>query len=219
MTASRDYVLYDYWRSSAAYRLRIALNLLGLDWRSEQVNLLTGAHRGAAYRQHNPQGRVPTLSVDGIDLIQSLASIEYLNETVPGATLLPDDPLGRHRVRALSDVIAMEIHPVCNLGVVAHVVEIAGGGEETKVAWMRRFITDGLQAVEILLEDKQTGSFCHGDTPTMADCCLIPQLYNAHRWGADLAGMPRIDEIVTACAALPAFIAAHPDAVGPPADG
>ncbi len=210
-------VLYDYWRSSASYRVRIALNLLGLSVESRQVNLLTGANRSVDYLRLNPQGLVPTLVVDGTPMTQSLAIIEYLHATYPSVGLLPPDPAGQYRVRQLSYAIAMEIHPVCNLGVAEHVAEIAGGGDETKLGWMRHFIGRGLAAFEALLA-AEGGSFCHGDQPTMADCCLIPQLYNAERWGVDYCKHERIVRAADAASDLKAFRDAHPDEVGPPKD-
>ncbi len=210
-------VLYDYWRSSASYRVRIALNLLGIGHDTVAVNLLAGAHRADDNLARNPQGLVPTLTVDGHDLTQSLAIIEYLHETRGQASpLMPADPIGRHRVRALSHAIAMEIHPVCNLSVAAHVAELAGGGDATKAAWMKTFISKGLAALERMIDHPATGRFCHGDTPTMADLCLVPQMYNARRWGIDLAPLPRLVAIDAACNELAAFADAHPDRIGPP---
>ncbi|WP_068115453.1 maleylacetoacetate isomerase [Tropicimonas marinistellae] len=212
-----QYTLFDYWRSSASYRVRIALNLLDLPWHGVTVDLLAGSHRQPEYVARNPQGLVPTLTVDGIDLTQSLAIIEYLNETVPGARLLPIDPAARHRVRSLSYSIAMEIHPICNLSVARHVAELTGGGQEATIAWMQRFIGGGLANVEEMLRQGEEGAFCHGNTPSMADCCLIPQLYNARRWGIELGAFNRICAIESACASIPAFVAAHPDSVRPSA--
>ncbi len=214
--AADGIVLYDYWRSSASYRVRIALNSLGLDWRSEHVNLLTAAHKSTAHLGRNPQGLLPALAIDGRMLTQSLAIIEYLDETRPQAGFLPRDPVGRLRVRALSYAIAMEIHPICNISVAAHVVELAGGGDETRTAWMRHYIEKGLKAFEEMLDDPATGTFCHGDTPTMADFCLVPQLYNAQRWGANIGSCKRLLKIGERCAAVPAFADAYPDNVGAP---
>ncbi len=210
-----EIILFDYWRSSASYRVRIALESLGLSYRRESVDLLDGAQRTPEHRARNPQGLIPALLIEGHMLTQSLAIIEYFAETRPQARFLPADPLGRQRVRTLSYAIAMEIHPVCNTGVINHVVAITGGGEEVRVAWMKKFIGEGLLAVEKLLDNPATGAFCHGDTPGMADFCLVPQVYNAERWGVDLSGLERVRRIAEACRALPAFKAAHPEAVKP----
>ena len=203
-------VLYDYWRSSASYRVRISLNLAGVDYTPVVVDLLGKAHKGEAHLARNPQGLVPALDIDGLMLTQSLAIIEYLVET-RGVPLLPDDAAGRARVRALAHAIAMDIHPVCNLNVVAHVMEITGGGDQARLEWMQHFIGQGLAAFEKLLDHRDTGTFCHGDGPGLADICLIPQIYNAERWGADISGLNRIQAIRAACDALPAFAEAHPD--------
>lgn len=206
-----DVVLYDYWRSSASYRVRIALNLLGVAYRAVPVDLLAAGHKAPEHLARNPQGLVPVLAIDGRLLTQSLAIIDYLEETRPGADLLPDDAAGRARVRALSHAIAMEIHPICNLSVGTHVMALAGGDEAVRQAWMQKFIGAGLAAFEQLLARPETGRFCHGDRPTMADCCLVPQLYNADRWGVDTAGLSRIRAVAAECAGLEAFAAAHPD--------
>ncbi|GAB4520844.1 MAG: maleylacetoacetate isomerase [Roseibium sp.] len=211
---AREIVLYDYWRSSASYRVRIALNLLGLEAGTRPVNLLTGSHLDRDYLELNPQGLLPALMIDGKTLTQSLAIIEYLHATTPGSMLPPADIDGQYRVRQLAYAIAMEIHPVCNLGVVKHVAQITGGGDAARADWMRHFIGKGLGAFEALLDD--AGPFCRGDTPTMADCCLIPQLYNAERWGVDISGFARIGRAAEAASRLEAFRAAHPDVIGPP---
>jgi len=210
-----EIVLFDYWRSSASYRVRIALESLGLPYRRISVDLLAGEQRAPEHRARNPQGLVPALMIDGQTLTQSLAIIEYLSETRPQARFLPADALGRQRVRTLSCAIAMEIHAVCNTGVINHVLEITGGGEEVRVGWMKKFIGDGLAAVEALLDNPATGTFCHGETPTMADFCLVPQVYNAERWGVDIAGLSRVRRIAETCRGLPAFQAARPETVKP----
>ncbi len=209
-------ILYDYWRSSASYRVRIALNLAGIEYQAVPIDLLKRGHKSAEHLQRNPQGLVPALQIDGHLLTQSLAIIEYLDETRTGLNFLPADPLGRTRARALAYVIAMEIHPVCNTSVAAHVVELAGGGDETRRAWMQKFIRQGLLAFEALLAGRPAGDYCHGSDPGLADCCLIPQLYNADRWGADYADCPNIRSVAASCAELNAFTAAHPDRIGPP---
>ncbi|MCA1368324.1 maleylacetoacetate isomerase [Bradyrhizobium sp. BRP14] len=204
-------VLYDYWRSSASYRVRIALNLIGESYRSVPIDLLAKMHRTPEHLERNPQGLVPVLDIDGERLTQSLAIIEYLAETRAGSSFLPADALGRQRVRALSYAVAMEIHPVCNLGVVAHVMAAAQDGEAARWAWMQKFIGEGFVALERMLDHPSTGAFCHGDSPTMADICLVPQVYNARRWEVDLSHCPRIVAIDQRCAEIDAFARAHPD--------
>lgn len=204
-------ILYDYWRSSASYRVRIALNLLGIEFETVPVDLLRNGHKGIDHLTRNPQGLVPALAIDGHMLTQSLAIIEYLDETHPGAGFLPADRVGRQRVRALAYVIAMDIHPVCNLGVISHVMQLTGGGDQTRELWMRKFIAEGLTALEKMLDNPDTDKFCHGDAPGMADCCLVPQVYNARRWGADIGHLARVNAIAGHCEAIEAFAAAHPD--------
>jgi maleylacetoacetate isomerase len=205
--------LYDYWRSSASYRVRIALNFAGISFDSVPVNLLTGEQISAENRARNPQGLVPTLMQDGLTLTQSLAIIEYLNDT--GAhQFLPEDPAAKAHVRALSYAIAMEIHPVCNLSVAKFAVSNSEGGISME-SWMQHFISNGLSAFENMLT--ASGEYCFGDTPGMADLCLVPQLYNAARWGVDLAGMPKTSAIGQRLANLPEVEQAHPDHFAPDA--
>lgn len=201
--------LYDYWRSSAAYRVRIGLGLVGEDWERIPVDLKRGAQRSPEHLARNPQGLVPVLEIDGLVLTQSLAILEYLDET-RGAGFLPVDAPGRARVRALACAVAMEIHPVCNLRVARHAVE-ASDGAISMEGWMRAFIGPGLEALERMLDDPATGRFCHGDAVGLADICLLPQLYNAGRWGVSLEAMPRIRAIQAALEEIPAVAAAHPD--------
>lgn len=203
-------VLYDYWRSSASYRVRIALNLLGIGYQAVSVNLLAGEHKAPEHVARNPRGAVPVLDIDGLRLTQSLAIIEYLHETHPGSSLLPADPAGRARVRAISHAIAMDIHPVCNLGPVGYVLELTQGGDAVRSAWMKKFIGEGLSAVEKMLDHRATGRFCHGDVPTIADLCLVPQLYNANRWGVDISDLGRINAIAAECQSHAAFARAFP---------
>ena len=204
-------VLYDYWRSSASYRVRIALNCLGEIYRSAPVDLLAKAHKAPEHLARNPQGLVPVLEIDGERFTQSLAIIEYLSETRADSSFLPPDAVGRQRVRMLSYAIAMDIHPVCNLSVVSHVMANAEDGEAARRNWMRKFIGEGLAAFERLLDHPATGRFCHGDSPTMADFCLVPQVYNARRWDVDLSACPRLVAIDQNCAEIEAFARAHPD--------
>ncbi len=204
-------VLYDYWRSSASYRVRIALNSLGESYRSVPVDLLAKAHKAPDHLVRNPQGLVPVLEIDGERFTQSLAIIEYLAETRATSGFLPEDAIGRQRVRSLSYAIAMDIHPVCNLSVVSHVMANAEDSEAARRNWMRKFIGEGLAAFERLLDHSATGRFCHGDMPTMADFCLVPQVYNARRWDVDLSACPRLVAIDQNCAEIEAFARAHPD--------
>ena len=204
--------LYDYWRSSASYRVRMALNLLGEGFEAIPVDLLQAEQVGAANMARNPHGLVPSVEIDGLTLTQSLAIIEYLNDTRGG--LLPADAAGRARVRALSYAVAMEIHPICNLRV-GRYVEAASAGAITMAGWQKKFIGEGLAAVEGLLTHPATGRFCHGDQITMADLCLLPQVYNARRWEVDVTSYVQICRIVAELEAIPAIAAAHPDKVKP----
>lgn len=202
-------ILYDYWRSSSAYRVRIALDLIGQAYESRSVDLIENEQMAAANLARNPQGLVPTLEIDGLVLTQSVAILEYLNET-RGAGLLPDDPGARARVRALAMAVGAEIQPVCNLRVVRHVVAESEGRIHTE-DWMRHFINLGLSGLESMLNSQADGRFCHGDTVTLADIYLMPQVYNARRWGVDLTTLPRICAIIEGLELIPAFADAHPD--------
>jgi maleylacetoacetate isomerase len=206
-------VLYDYRRSSASYRVRIALNLAGIAFRTVPVDLLAARHKTPEYLLLNPQGLVPTLIIDGHALTQSLAIIEYIDEIHPGIGLLPHDPAGRHRVRSLAYAVAMDIHPICNMHVASHVVDLLDK-QEARADWMHHFISDGLSKLEAMLSAEDS-LFCFGDTPTMADLCLVPQVYNARRWGVDLTGLKRIVEIDARCRELTAFQQADPERVKP----
>jgi maleylpyruvate isomerase len=205
--------LYTYFRSSAAYRVRIALNLKGLPYDAVPVHLLRGGgeHLQEGYRSVNPAALIPALEDDGAVLTQSLAIIEYLDETHAGAPLLPADALGRARVRALALTVAADTHPLTNLRVLKYLKQTLGVSEEVKMEWYRHWLREGLATLEALLaRDPHTGAFCHGDAPTLADCCLEPQAFNAERFEVDLAAYPTVARIHARCAAHPAFIAAHP---------
>jgi maleylacetoacetate isomerase len=202
-------VLYDYWRSSASYRVRIALNLAGIAYESVAVDLMKREHKAPEHLARNPQGLVPALLLDGHLFNQSLAIIEYLDET-RGLNLLPTTPAARTEVRALAYAVAMDIHPVCNMGIVAHVMKLTEGGDAVRQAWMKKFIGEGLAAVEQLLQ-RTIGPLSFGDSPTLADVCLLPQVYNARRWSADISGLARVNAISTALETIPAFVAAYPD--------
>jgi maleylacetoacetate isomerase len=206
--------LYDYWRSSSAYRVRLALALKGIAYERVPVDLTAGAQLSPEHLALHPQGLVPVLKIDGLVLVQSLAIIEYLDETRPDPALLPRDAAGRAHVRALAEAIACEIHPVSNLRVLAQVEALAG--KEARAAWNSDNIRRGLEAFEKLLDHPGfEGRFCHSDKPGMADCVLVPQLYNASRWGVEWQHLPRIAAVAKACAALPAFGAAAPEQFQP----
>lgn len=205
--------LYDYWRSSAAFRVRIGLELLGIPFESVPVNLLKGEHKAPENLARNPQGLVPALEIDGRVLTQSLAILDYLDET-RGAGLLPREPAERARLRAVAHAIAMEIHPVCNLSVARHAAEASGGAIAVE-RWMQHFIGQGLAAVEAMLAHPATGRFAHGEAPGLADLCLAPQIYNARRWEVELGGLPTIRRVAAALDAHPAVRAAHPDRFAP----
>ena len=208
-----DVVLYDYWRSSASFRVRIALHLKGIPFSTVAVNLLDGSQRSAAHLMRNPQGFVPALAIDGMMMTQSLAIIEYLDSRNPAPALLPADPAEAARLRAIAYAIAMEIHPICNPSVVAHHAAAFDGSDDDRKIWMQHFIDKGLRAVEVLANHPASGRFLHGDSPGLADIVLVPQLYNARRWDVPLDDMPRLTAIDAACRDLPAFAAAAPEAV------
>ena len=202
--------LYNYFRSSASFRVRIALELKGLGYDYVPVHLVKGEHKQAAYSALAPEMLVPHLEVDGQNLAQSMAIIEYLDETHPEPALLPADALGRARVRALAQSIACEIHPLNNLRVLKYLVGTLQVSEEAKNTWYRHWVRQGLEAFEQQLAKSPAGRFCHGDTPTLADCCLVPQIFNARRFDTPLDGLPRVMAVFDACMALPAFQKAQP---------
>lgn len=199
--------LYGYYRSTSSYRVRIALALKGLDYQALPVNLLKGEQRGSDYLALNPQGRVPALRTDQGDLLlQSPAIIEYLEELQPQPALLPADPVGRARARAVAAIIGCDIHPLHNVSVLNR-LRAAGQDEAQVNAWIGHWIGQGLAAVEQLIGDQ---GFCLGAEPGLADLYLIPQVYAAERFNIDLGGYPRIRRVVALATEHPAFIVAHP---------
>ena len=205
--------LYTYFRSSAAYRVRIALNLKGLAYEAVPVHLLRdgGQQNLPDYRALSPLGTVPALQTGSGTFTQSLAIIEYLDETHPLPPLLPAPAEDRARVRALAQTIACDIHPVSNLRVLQYLGRELGATQEQKDAWYRHWVNAGLLAVEQLLAgDPRTGTFCHGETPGLADCCLVPQVFNARRFDWPLDDLPTLRRIVAACEQLAAFQNAAP---------
>jgi maleylpyruvate isomerase len=205
--------LYTYFRSSAAYRVRIALNLKSLPYEAVPVHLVRhgGEQLTETYRAINPSALVPSRQDDDATITQSMAILEYLEETHPAVPLLPSAPLARARVRELAQMVACDIHPVNNLRILRYLVRTLGIGDEAKNEWYRHWVQEGFGALEAqLARDPAPGRFCHGDTPTIADCFLVPQVYNASRFDIDMAPYPRIAAIDAACAQLPAFQAAHP---------
>ena len=204
--------LYNYFRSSASFRVRIALHLKGLAYDYVPIHLAKGEQRQPAFAAVTAEGLVPVLQTDDEHrLTQSMAIIEYLDETHPQPPLLPADALGRARVRALAQIVACEIHPLNNLRVLKYLVHDLKASEDAKNAWYRHWVRLGLQAYEGQLAT-QTGRYSHGDTPTLADCCLVPQIFNARRFDCDLSGLPRTMAVFDACMQLQAFQNAQPSA-------
>jgi maleylacetoacetate isomerase len=203
--------LYSYFRSSAAFRVRIALNLKGLAYETQPIHLVKdgGHNRRPEYRAVNPQMKVPTLIASGGEvLIQSLAIIEYLDETHPQPPLLPKDPIARARVRALSELIACDIHPLNNLGPLRYLKNTLGQEQSAIDAWYHHWVLEGFEALEKLID---AAPYCCGDSVTIADICLVPQLYNARRLKVPLDKFPRILSVDAACLKLPAFDRARPE--------
>lgn len=203
--------LYNYFRSSASFRVRIALELKGLPYEYLAVHLAKGEHKLPGYAAVSPATLVPTLITDdGQRLDQSMAIIEYLDETCPQAPLLPRDALGRARVRALAQLIACEIHPLNNLRTLKYLTRELKVDEEAKNTWYRHWVRDGMEAFERQLAGQAPSTYCFGDTPTLADCCLVPQVFNGRRFNADFSGLPRTMAAFDACMAHPAFQRAQP---------
>jgi len=202
--------LHNYFRSSASFRVRIALELKGLKYEYAPVHIARGDHKKPPYADLSADMLVPTLEVDGENLSQSMAIIEYLDETYPEPALLPPEAKGRARVRALAQSIACEIHPLNNLRVLKYLVRDMKVDDEAKNAWYVHWCRQGLEAFERQLMQRPTSTFCHGDTPTLADCCLVPQIFNAQRFKVSFDGLPRTMGAYESCMALPAFQQAQP---------
>ncbi len=203
--------LYNYFRSSASFRVRIALELKGMAYDYVPVHLARGDHKLPAYAAVSPTALVPTLEMDGGERLgQSMAIIEYLDETHPQPALLPGDALGRARVRALAQLVACEIHPLNNLRVLKYLVRELKVEEEAKNTWYRHWVREGLQAYERELQLLPASTYSYGDAPTLADCCLVPQIFNGQRFDVDFGGLPRTMAAFDACMKLPAFQRAQP---------
>lgn len=203
--------LYDYFRSSASYRLRIALNVKGLKPEREFINLLKGEQHAESFRQINPQGTVPALVDGGTVITQSLAAIEYLEEAYPEPPLLPKGNTGKARVRSIAFAIASDIHPLNNLRILKYLDESLHLPKAVKQEWYEHWIAEGFKTIETMLDSKDTGIFCHGDSITLADICLVPQVINARRYGCDLKPYPTINRIFQECEDLVPFADAHPE--------
>jgi maleylacetoacetate isomerase len=202
-------ILYDYYRSSASYRVRIALNLKGVDYESVPVNLLDGDQKSDDYRARNPQGFVPMLETDGLRLVQSLAIIDWLDSAHPEPPLLPGAPADRAHVLALALAVACDIHPLNNLRVLKRLTAM-GIDQDGRDAWYRHWVAEGLAALEALAEPR-AGRLLFGDSPTLADVCLVPQLYNARRFEVPLDSFPTLVRADAEANRIEAFAAAHPD--------
>ena len=203
-------VLFDYYRSSASYRVRIALNLKSVDYERIQVDLVQGAQREEEYRARNPQGLVPMLEIDGHRIGQSLAIIDYLDATRPDPPLLPADPGDRAHVLALALAVACDIHPLNNLRVLRYLAGPLGQPEEARSSWYAHWVSEGFAALETMARES-AGRFLFGDSPTVADAYLVPQMYNARRLKVPLDAFPKIVAVDAACLKLPAFDGARPE--------
>jgi maleylacetoacetate isomerase len=203
-------ILYDYYRSSAAYRVRIALNLKGVDYESRPVNLVESEQRGDDYRELNPQGLVPMLEIDGHRLTQSLSIIVYLDQAFPDPPLVPRDPADGAHVRAMALAVACDIHPLNNLRVLKYLKSELGRSQEEVDAWYAHWISEGLLALDAMAK-AGAGNFLFGDMPTIADVCLVPQLYNARRYNVPLDAYPTLLRADANASKIGAFAAAHPD--------
>lgn len=203
--------LYGYFRSSAAFRVRIALNLKNIDFETSFINLMNGEQTGAAYRTVNPQGRVPSLVIDGNLLNQSVAIMEYLEETHPEPAFLPADAFGRARVRGLANIISCDMHPLNNSSVLAYLGKDLGVSKSDVKRWYHHWVKLGFDAIEAMLDGHPaTGRFCHGDTPGLADICLVPQVFNARRFECPLDGYPILMRVFDECMKIDSFDRAQP---------
>lgn len=203
--------LYGYFRSGTSHRVRIVLNLKGLDYESISVNLAQDQQLEPEFKALNPQGLVPVLQTNDLQLFQSPAILEWLEESYPDTPLLPKDSAGRMRVRALSAMIGCDIHPINNRRILQYLRNELSVEEEQVKLWCQRWINDGFMALEKLLaEDKERGDFCYGNNPTLVECYLIPQVYSARRFGVDMSAYPIIEAIDKHCHTLQAFIDAEP---------
>jgi maleylacetoacetate isomerase len=203
--------LYTYFRSGTSHRVRIALNLKGLAYQPIPVHLLKGEQRQEYYRTLNPQGLLPLLEDGELRISQSLAIIEYLERTYPEPPLLPEDPAGEARVRSLALICACEMHPLNNLRVLQYLKNSLGLDQAARDAWCRHWMEEGFTALEQrLVTEPETGRFCHGDQPTLADICLVPQVVSSQRWSTDLGPYPTVRQIYNTCLELEAFMTAMP---------
>ena len=203
-------ILYDYFRSSASYRVRIALNLKGIDYEQRAISLVQGEQQAPSYRQLNPQGFVPMLEIDGARLTQSLSIIVYLDQKYREPPLMPADPADGAHVRSLALAVACDVHPLNNLRVLKYLRGPLGVSEEARDEWYRHWVAEGLAALEEMARPK-AGAFLFGDTPTIADICLVPQLYNARRFSVPLTDYPTLRRADETASAHAAFADAHPD--------
>lgn len=203
--------LYDYWRSSACYRVRIALNLKGLPYEAIDTSLIDGTHRTPEYLARNPQGLVPMLEVGDVRLVQSLAIIDWLDATCPKPQLVPADPIQRARAMAAALVVAADIHPLNNLRVIKYLANDLAVEEGARDDWYRHWVTEGFVALEAMADPAKP--FLGGEAPNIADVCLVPQMFNARRFKTPLEAFPNLARIDAACTALEPFRAAHPDTV------